>query len=77
MKTQTIFIYALAVVILYILYKRFGSSSNYGKEYSIGDVQDMMNSGKTEDEISDILIKSGVNSDVAKQMVINARTPVV
>ena len=75
MKISKTFIYALAVVIVYLVYKRFGKS-NYtsgSKEISIGDVQNMMNSGMAEAKILESLIKSGLTTEVAQQMMLNAR----
>ena len=72
MKISKTFIYALAVVILYLLYKRLGKSY-YEKEISIGDVQNMMNSGMAEAKILETLINSGIKTEVAEQMMLNAR----
>jgi len=76
--SKTFIIYALAVVILYLLYKRLGKSyyTSGSKEMTRDDIQKMLNSGTPPLMIIAELIKSGVPSDQAGQMVANAQTPI-
>jgi hypothetical protein len=68
---KTFIIYALAIVILFFIFRQFGKSNYSGS--SLDDVKTMLKSGMSEINVIVNLIKSGVPSDQAEQMVAQAK----
>ena len=78
MKTQDIVIVALVAILLVLMLMKFRGTSTMtpapaSSVPSVSDVKVMLSSGMPDMNVIVTLIKSGVKSDVAEQLVMNAK----